>query len=150
MPKQKIELSNEQKNIAKRFLLCNLPTCTKDDGQTAIATRLCPFCYKVGYCCPQCMNKDMSRHYESDCQKNLNSAQISDKNDVRVPVRMQQSDDIKSKKTLSKNGIMRVDTVNVNDYLSGSESSCTDEEKEQYVKQKKPQNISKKKSKSKK
>ena len=132
MSKQKIELSNEQKNIAKRFLLCNLFTCSKDDGQTAVATRLCPFCYKVGYCCTQCMNKDISRHVENDCQKNLNLSTHA--SSTKKPL-----NDIKSrtKQQPSQNGILRVDAGNVNDYLSGTESSETEDETEQQVKPKK-------------
>lgn len=132
MSKQKIELSNEQKNIAKRFLLCNLFTCSKDDGQTAVATRLCPFCYKVGYCCTQCMNKDISRHVENDCQKNLNLS-------THTSSTKKQLNDIKShtKQQPSRNGILRVDAENVNDYLSGTESSETEDEKELQVKPKK-------------
>lgn len=132
MSKQKIELSNEQKNIAKRFLLCNLFTCSKDDGQAAVATRLCPFCYKVGYCCTQCMNKDISRHVENDCQKNLNLSTHA--SSTKKPL-----NDIKSrtKQQPSQNGILRVDAGNVNDYLSGTESSETEDETEQQVKPKK-------------
>ena len=125
MPKQKIELSNEQKNIAKRFLLCNRPTCIKDDGQTAVATRLCAFCYKVGYCCTQCMNKDISRHVENECQKNLNSAPPTQASSSEKPLN---DTKLQTKKPPGKNGILRIDTVNVNDYLSGSESSGTEEE----------------------
>jgi hypothetical protein len=134
MPKQKIELSNEQKNIAKRFLLCNRPTCIKDDGQTAVATRLCAFCYKVGYCCTQCMNKDISRHVENECQKNLNSAPPTQASSSEKPLN---DTKLQTKQSPGKNGILRLDTVNVNDYLSGSESSGTEEEAEPQQKPRK-------------
>ncbi len=130
MPKQKFDLTNDQKNIAKRFLLCNCPTCAKDDGQTAVATKLCPFCYKVGYCCNQCMTKDLSRHVENECQKNLNSSPslpstqnqtTNDKTPTFIDMTKSQH------KPSSRNSILK-DTVNVNDFLSGSDESTEESE----------------------
>lgn len=139
MPKQKFELTNDQKNIPKRFLLCNCPSCNKDDGQTAVAAKLCPFCYKVGYCCNQCLNKDLSRHVENECQKNLNTGPAaSDKSTSSTTTATTAStsiDMIKSQKSSNRNGVLKLDSVNVNDYLSGSSNSGTDTESEVDIKQ---------------
>lgn len=132
MPKQKFDLTNDQKNIAKRFLLCNCPSCVKDDGQTAVATKLCPFCYKVGYCCNQCMTKDLSRHVENECQKNLNSSPSlsSTQNQTTNDKTPTYIDMTKSQyKPSSKNSILK-DTVNVNDFLSGSDESTEESDSE--------------------
>ncbi len=71
MPKKIVEFTTEQKNISKKFLLCNCSSCVKDDNEVAAAKILCPFCWKVGYCSYSCMNKDIVRHDENECQKNM-------------------------------------------------------------------------------
>jgi|TARA_Y100000389_G_C17452256_1_gene515670 hypothetical protein len=132
MPKQKITLTDEQKNISKQFLLCNYPKCMKNDDLPALVSKLCPFCYKVGYCCTVCLNKDIGRHLENDCQKNFNAnTSTSDKTD-----KIEKTNNIElkaeSKHSNSKNGFLRFEkNVNVNDYISGSEESSeyTDDEK---------------------
>lgn len=132
MRKQKFDLTNDQKNIAKRFLLCNCPTCTKDDGQTAVATKLCPFCYKVGYCCNQCMTKDLSRHVENECQKNLNSSSSlpSTQNQTTNNKTPTFIDVTKSQRKLSSRNSILKDTVNdkVNNFLSNSDDSTEESE----------------------
>ena len=103
MPKQKNEPIDIDKNISKRFLLCYNVNCTKDDGLPALATRLCPYCYKVGYCCKMCFNKDMPKHLEKDCQKNFQTEVLAKSTDKST-----------DKKNLTKN---------INDYISQSEES---------------------------
>jgi hypothetical protein len=125
MPKQKIELTTEQKNITKRFLLCYNPTCSKDDGQTAVATRLCPFCYKIGYCCLQCINKDITRHYETDCQQNMVENTQTKQQTSKTTKQTKSSND----NTLNTN----ISATNINEYLSDDSNSSisvdTDEDK---------------------
>jgi len=101
-PKQKNEIDID-KNISKRFLLCYNINCTKDDGLPALATKLCPYCYKVGYCCKICFNKDISKHLEKDCQKNFQT---------EIPI-----------KSTDKSIDKKNSTKNINDYISQSEES---------------------------
>ena len=146
MRKQKIELTDDQKNIAKRFLLCNNPTCVKDDGEAAVATKLCPFCYRVGYCCTQCLTKDLTRHCENECKKNINSQSIKKTNNDSFNGHINNDNGEKNKKNETskkpnKNGILKMNPVNINDYLSETDSSD-----DQYCK-KKSKNSKKNKSK---
>ena len=56
----------------------------------------------------------MLRHTENECQKNLEQPAVIEKQLKHPSV---------------KNGILRLDTANVNDYLSGSESNETEQPK---------------------
>ena len=58
-------------DIPVNMLLCHLPDCNMgNDGNRALAMRLCPYCRQVGYCCKDCMTRDMERHLMYECPKN--------------------------------------------------------------------------------
>ncbi|MDB4769380.1 hypothetical protein OAG24_00295 [bacterium] len=52
-------------------LLCNWTHCTFGPRNgIAPAERLCPFCFRVGWCCVHCMTQDIYGHCTHECQEN--------------------------------------------------------------------------------
>lgn len=67
-----LESKDKSKIIGNRNkLLCNWTNCTSGrGGSIAIAERLCPFCFRVGWCCTYCMKQDIYGHCCHECQQN--------------------------------------------------------------------------------
>ena len=112
----KLELTNDQKNIPKTLLLCSKNKCDKNEGQPGFATKLCPFCCKIGYCCNQCLTSDLPKHMES-CSNNINTV---------LPLNNSSSSSKNIKPPLAKPkqlALTSTPNTNVNDFLSGTDDS---------------------------
>ena len=102
----KIELTTEQKNTPITLLTCSKLKCNKKEGQPAIATRLCPFCKKIGYCSLVCLNSDLPKHIETCCHINPVATVVKNK--------------VESKPLNVKQNIS-----NINDYISETEDGSS-------------------------
>ena len=72
MTRHRIYLTDNDKNIPKSRILCIYNDCVFMTDETPDKVKkLCPFCYKMGWCSLACLKLDIIRHVLTECDTSI-------------------------------------------------------------------------------